>query len=284
MKAIHLVQIIPNEKLHIFHGYDEIIETIRWGLVQLGFTVSYSTERFERNCTNIIFGAQMLSLDDLEELPPNTVIYNLEQMADLKPEELPEGYRYCGEHFQIWDYSEFNMGTWNLFNAPKKPLHIPVAYAPILSRISKPKHQEIDVLFYGGTGGKRLAVFHELCTKMVKTVFVHGLYGKSRDELISNSKIIINLSQYSQYGIFEIARASYLLANSKAIVSDFSTTSKIESDIQNALVFCHAENIVQQCIALLEDDAARERIEKSGFDIMSQRDIRKILTDAVINL
>jgi len=284
MKKINLVHIILSDKYHIFHGYDEIIETISWGLVQLGFTVSYSTDRFEQNCINIIFGAQMLSIEDLESLPRNTIIYNLEQMHNVAPEALIEPYIYCAEHFQIWDYSEFNIGTWNYFNSEKKPIHVPIGYAPILSRIEKPKQQEIDVLFYGGPGGQRLAVFHNLCTSLVKTVFVHGLYGKTRDNLIANSKIVINISQYPAHGIFEIARASYLLANSKAIVSDFSENTKIESDIHTAIKFCKIEFIIQECLNLLADDTARNELERNGFDAISKRDIRQILKNATNHL
>lgn len=280
MKKIHLVHIIPNEKLHIFHGYREVIETIQWGLAQLGNEVSYAVNALDRagkDSINIVFGAQMLGLDVLQRLPANTVVYNLEQLSGARPEELADSLRFCGENFQIWDYSEFNMPTWNLIGSAKKPVHVPIGYAPILSRIVKPEKQEIDVLFYGGPGGERIQVFRDLCSKLVKTVFVHGLYGKSRDDLIANSKIVINVNQYQQFGIFEIARASYLLANSKAIVSDFSSTSKIEADIEKAILFCPVANIVQECLQLLDDDARRIALEQDGFNIMRARDIRKVL-------
>jgi hypothetical protein len=113
---------------------------------------------------------------------------------------------------------------------------------------------------------------------------VHGLYGKSRDDLISKSKIVLNINQYPRFGIFEIARASYLLANSKAIVSDVSSTSKIEPDIRDAIMFCALEQVVSQCLDLLDDDATRTRLENDGFKAISKRDIRMILQNTAINL
>jgi hypothetical protein len=282
MKRIHLVHVIPGKDLHIFHGYDEIIETIRWGLDHLGFEVTYAINRFEPGHTNVFFGAQMLALDALRRLPASTIIYNLEQISGLTPEQLRESYRYCGEHFQMWDYSEFNLPTWQSFNSARAPVHVPIGYAPILTRIEKPLTQEIDVLFYGGPGGQRLRIFGDLCARLVRTVFVHGLYGRSRDELIAKSRIVINVNQYPRYGIFEIARASYLLANSKAVVSDFSETSKIEPDIRDAVRFCGLDDIVQECVNLLDDDAARTNLEDRGFEIMSARDIRKALERVAI--
>jgi hypothetical protein len=284
MKRVHLVHIIPNDKLHIFHGYDEIIETIQWGLAQLGCEVTYAINQFEPRSMNIVFGAQMLGVEHLKRIPANSIIYNLEQATGLKPESLRDSYRYCAEHLQIWDYSELNLPTWERFASAKRPLHVPIGYAPILSRIPKPEKQEIDVLFYGGPGGERLRIFHDLCSKLVRTVFVHGLYGKSRDDLISKSKIVLNINQYPAFGVFEIARASYLLANSKAIVSDVSSTSKIESDIRDAIRFCALEQVVSQCLDLLDDDATRIRLENDGFKAISKRDIRMILQNTAITL
>ena len=195
-----------------------------------------------------------------------------------------ESYRYCAEHLQIWDYSEFNVPTWERFASAKRPLHVPIGYAPILSRIAKPEKQEIDVLFYGGPGGERLRIFHDLCSKLVRTVFAHGLYGKSRDDLISKSKIVLNINQHPRFGIFEIARASYLLANSKAIVSDVSSTSKIEPDIRDAIRFCALDELVSQCLDLLDDDATRARLENDDLKAIRQRDIRMILQKTAINL
>ena len=82
---MHLVHILPNDKLHIFHGYDEIIETLQWGLAQLGCEVTYAINHFEQQSTNIVFGAQMLGFEDLKRFPANSIIYNLEQVSGLKP-------------------------------------------------------------------------------------------------------------------------------------------------------------------------------------------------------
>ena len=205
-------------------------------------------------------------------------------MAGIRPEALRDSLRYCGEHLQIWDYSEFNMPSWRLFEAAREPLNVPIGYSPGLTRIPKSADQEIDVLFYGGPGGPRLRIFQELCSRLLKAVFVHGLYGASRDGLIAKSKLIVNINQYPQYGIFEIARASYLLANSKAVVSDCSSASKIERDIKDAVRFCPLDQVTRECMKLLEDDSARTRLEGEGFEIMRRRDIRKLLESAVARL
>lgn len=277
----HLTHIVPSPKLHIFFGYMEIIETVRWGLINLGHEATYAINQLRSDAVNIVFGAQMLRLPEVKALPPDTIVYNLEQMAGLKPEEVRETTRYCVDNFVLWDYSEFNLPTWTALN-PKFPVvHVPIGYAPILSRIEKPADQDIEVLFYGGPGGNRLRVFYDLCQKLVKAVFVHGLYGASRDGLVARSKLVLNINQYPRAGIIEMARVSYLLSNRKAVVSDYSSSSKIENGLSEAIVLAPIDRIVEECLRLLDDDASRVELEESGYRFMTARDVRRILAAAI---
>ena len=273
----HLTHIIPGPALHIFHGYKEIIETIQWGLAEHGHEVTYAINVLMPDAVNIVFGAQMLEVPILEGLPRNTVVYFLEPIAGLRPEQIRDSVRYCAENFSIWDYSEFNLATWKALNPQGTFRHVPIGYAPILTRIEKSEPQDIDVLFYGGPGGMRLQVFADLCQSLVKAVFVHGLYGASRDGLIARSKLVLNINQYPDTHVFEIARVSYLLANRKAVISDFSASSKIEATIAGALKFVPVDSMVGECLKLLADDAARTALEEAGFEIIRRRDIREIL-------
>lgn len=277
----HLTHIIPSERLHIFQGYSEIIETVHWGLANLGFEVTYAVNRFQPGAVNVVFGAQMLGVATLETFPRNTIVYNLEQIAGLAADAVPPGLRYCAAHFAVWDYSEFNLPTWRALE-PRVPVkHVPIGYAPVLTRIASAAEQDIEVLFYGGPGGNRLRIFHDLCHKLVRTVFVHGLYGKARDGLIARSKLVLNINQYSRTSVFEIARVSYLLANRKAVVSDFSPQSKLEPDIGSAVLLVATETLVDECVRLLADDARRARLEDAGFAFIRRRDIRTILGAAL---
>ncbi len=280
-RRFHLSHIVPHPRLHIFHGYKEVIDTIAWGLVQLGHEVTYDINKFRSDATNIVFGAQMLDLAMLNSLPADTIIYHLEQIADLNPDLMRDSMRYCAEHFEIWDYSEFNLPTWKSAHNQSNVRLVPIGYAPILSRIAKPINQDIEVLFYGGTGGNRLNIFADLCQKMVKTVFAHGLYGESRDNLIGRSKIVLNINQYSDSNIFEIARVSYLLANRKAVVSDFSEASKIEPDIRAAVDFKPSDQIVDECLRLLERPERIAELENRGLEMIRKRDIRISLAAAL---
>ena len=270
-----------NRAMHGLHGYKEVIETIQWGLQDIGRDVTVSENSLDSNKTNIVVGAQMLSDTDLRNLPRDTIVYNFEQIAGAIVNELKPEIRTVAECFQLWDYSEANVPTWNKLGTSRKVVHVPVGWAPILNRIEKRTPQDIDVLFYGLPSQLRLQVFHDLCRRGIKSLFACGIYGESRDELIARSRLVLNVNLYDRSRIFEIVRVSYLLANSKAVLADRQPGTFVEPDIENAVSFANPQQIPEACIALLDNDQARVELERRGRGIIETRHISPILLAAL---
>jgi hypothetical protein len=275
----HLAHIVPSKTFHGLNGYKEVIDTVQWGLQQLGHDAVYGLNTLSRTATNIIFGVQMLELEVLNGLPPETIIYNFEQQRGLTTEQLKPQTKLAAQRFQIWDYSEGNAAAWASIGA-KAVRVVPVGFAPILQRIPKPPVQDIDVLMYGLPGMDRLDAFHYLSASGMTTAFICGLYGKARDELIGRSKLIVNIGLYDRSKIFEVVRVSYLLANRKAVVADVDADTLIESDIRRSIVCSSGPQLVHDCLNLVADDAARNVVEEAGFENIQKRDIRVILERA----
>src|SRR5277367_6044638 len=135
MARFHLMHCV-HPKMHGLNGYKEVIESVHWGLTQIGHEVSYAVNRAEPDATNIIFGAQVLSIDFLKCLPPDTIVYHLEQLRDIDINQLRESVRYCAEQYKIWEYSPYNLECWKRLGVHHVQ-HVPVAYAPVLTRIPK---------------------------------------------------------------------------------------------------------------------------------------------------
>ena len=176
MAHFHLMHCIPNPRMHGLYGYKEVIETIAWGLEQLGHRVTYAINERAAGATNIVFGAQVMPVAALAELPPGTIIYNFEQLRDVAVERIRSEIRYYAQvpHFTIWDYSAANLPSWRALKRPDVKV-VPVGYAPILSRIPRAVRQDIDVLLYGMSGERRLQTFHGLSQLGLVTLFVSGL-------------------------------------------------------------------------------------------------------------
>ncbi len=267
-------------RMHGLKGYYEIIESIRWGLESLGHQVTYGANSYDESATNIIFGAQIIPIEDLQQLKSDTIIYNLEQIKGLTKDRVRPEMQFFAKAFTIWDYSEANLPVWNNLGCKEVKI-VPIGYAPILTRIEKPQEQDIDVLLYGLPGDKRLIAFNNLAVSDFITVFACGLYGQARDHLISRSKLILNVNRLDISRIFEIARVSYLLANKKAVISLVDPDTHIEEDIKSHLKFTNTNDFLKDCRYLIENDLERKKYEQSGFDIFSKRDIREVLANAL---
>jgi hypothetical protein len=278
----HIVPATSNfSMVHGLYGYREVIETLQWGLRDLGYDVTISENQLDGTRINIVLGAQMLAEADLERLPDRTIVYNFEQIgganvADLRPE-----IRTVGERFRIWEYSQGNLATWEKIGPARPIIHVPVGWAPVLIRIRKPPRQDVDALIYGTPGPLRLQVFHDLCHHGMTCLFVCGMYGEARDQLIARSKLVLNLNVNDRSRIFEIVRVSYLLANSKAIVADLRVGTFVEPDIKAAVAFCKPEQILATCAELLESEGTRSELEDRGREVMERRHISPILASAL---
>ena len=137
------------------------------------------------------------------------------------------------------------------------------------------------MLIYGSPGQDRLGAFHYLSQSGLTTVFVCGLYGKGRDDLIGRSKLVVNINLYDRSKIFEVVRVSYLLANRKAVVADIDADTLIDADMRSAIKVTVGPELVRDCQNLVADDAARAALEEAGFAAIEKRDIRTILQRAL---
>jgi hypothetical protein len=285
MTHFNIVHVLPDGYRNL-RAYHEVIESIRWGLQELGHDATYSVNMLCPNARNILFGGQ-LAPDLVLDSPEGTIYYNLEQITG-NPQWCPTDphplTRFVSSRLHIWDYSGANIASWNRLDPTHRVKHVPIGYAPLLTRIEDAENQDIDVLIYGSAGDRRLAVFASICNlgnAGVSTVFASGLFGPGRDNLIARSKIVLNINHLTHGKIFEIVRASYLMANSKAIVADFSPDTYIEGDIAAGVMFVPMEQIAETCCHLLADDTRRLQLARQGFGCISQRDIRVFLAAAL---
>lgn len=282
MSRYHLALIVPEPRMH-GKAFLEVMDTLTWGLEQLGHRVTRGVNSFQKDATNLVFGAQMLPIEAQKDLPSDTIIYNFDPLRNLSLRDhdiKPEVLHYVA-NFRIWEYSQGNMESWKALSPKHEVRYVPVGFAPLLCRIAKPSVQDIDVLLYGTTGQERLQILHELSHRGFTAVYAAGLFGNARDELIGRAKIVLNINYNNFAKIFEVVRVSYLFANRKAVVADESADSFIDPDLRPGVKLALLSQIVDTCKLLLENDAERMRLEETGFAVIKQRDIVRILTEAL---
>jgi len=273
MARYRIVVVRPQGYVHS-SCFLEVAEGIRSGLRSLGHEAELGENQVDPAATNILFGAHLLNEEEVGGLAGSTIIYNLEQLGSGA---LPSWYMGLASRLQIWDYSPVNLERWRQVSFVSPPVLAEIGFAPELRRIPVAEAQDIDVLFYGSVTERRLHVLRQLEASGVKTHCAFGIYGRERDLLIGRSKVVLNLHAYGQE-IFEIVRASYLLANAKAVVAEASSDM---GELADAMLVCRYDGLVEGCLALLKNDAERQALEARGFRAFSARSQARILLGVV---
>jgi SAM-dependent methyltransferase len=276
MSRFQITLVRPEGFLHT-EAFREVAETLQFGLRSIGHTAQIQENVLDPGATNLLLGSHLLSPADALMLPPDSILYNLEQLGGPS---LPERYYELAVRHRIWDYSLKNIETWNVMKCAYPPVHVPLGYVPELSRIPASRAQDIDVLFYGSLNDRRIRVVKQLEDAGVKVHTVFGVYGAERDRLIARSKIILNVNFYNTK-IFEMVRVSYLLANSKAVVTECCSGTEVEPGLADSLLVCPYDSLVNGCLSLLQDEEKRQRLETRGFQWFSQRKESEIVSKAL---
>jgi hypothetical protein len=270
----YVVSVTKHEGYEHTECFREIAETLQFGLRSLGHEAQIQNNLVDPSATNIILGAHLLEPHEEKKLPTGSIVYNLEQLegATISPM-----YLHLAKKFQIWDNSPLNMPRWNEIGCAFPPHLVEVGYVPELRRIVSRPEQDIDVLFYGSLNDHRSSVLRKLRETNVKVHAVSGVYGRERDELIARSKIVLNLDNRDTK-IFKIVRVSYLLTNSKAVVSEPSPDMGGYCD---AVAVFSAEALVEGCLDLLRNDEKRRQLERRGFEYFAGRGEAAILAQVI---
>src|SRR5438046_2494890 len=169
--AFHVCHLMPPGRAYFgLQAYNEIAETLVWALRELGHDATYSLHGTRAEAVNVVLGAQMLAPEQLRELPARTVIYNLEQMARQKTEELRPVLRDIAVRFPVWEFSEANLPMWRALGARSVEV-VKIGWAPVLERIVPAEPQDIEVLMYGAPSGERLKLLESLSWAGLRTIF-----------------------------------------------------------------------------------------------------------------
>ncbi|MEO5346840.1 MAG: hypothetical protein H7834_10750 [Magnetococcus sp. YQC-9] len=271
-----VVLIAPPDYAHA-EALREVVETVHYGLLSLGHTSTTAINDFDPAARNILIGGNLMPRNWIDRVPPDTILYNLEQWNSswIGNEVLPALMARC----ETWDYDAHNLTRLREAGLVRTGRHVPIGYVPELTRIPQVP-ETIDVLFYGSLNARRQQILVALEKAGLAVQLLFGQYGPTRDAVIARSKIVINIHFYDTK-IFEIARISYLLANAKAVVTEKDPETRIDPDLSAGMAAVPYEKLIETCIELIRDTPRRQAMAREGFNRFSQRPERDILRQAL---
>lgn len=235
-------------------AFDELAALICLGLRDLGLAADVHANHIDPDARTILLGCHLLEEGMMARFRPDTIVLNTEQVAETASGWQDRLFAWVGR-FECWDYSAGNIPLLRERTAMPVRL-LPIGGHPGLRRIAPAARQDIDVLFYGSPSARRDEVLDAIEAAGARVERMFGVYGAERDAVIARSRIVLNVHRADVH-LFEVVRVFYLLINGCAVVAEVNDTTVIEPAYRNAVCAVPFDGIVQACLGLLADEAAR---------------------------
>lgn len=253
-------------------AFAEVAETVHLALQALGHDSVLSTRLDNRRRRHIVFGPHLL-VRSPQALPPDSILYNLEQLGAGGPWDTP-AYRALLRAHTVWDYAPSNIAV--LAADGIAAAHLPIGWMPHMRRIAEAPLRDVDVLFYGSVYERREPVLKALQARGLRLQMLFNVYGAERDAWIARSRIVLNFHGYDAC-LFEAVRVSWLLGNGACVLSERGSDPGLEADYREAVEFVEHAHLVEACAALLADPARQQQLREAGPRLMQRLDLRPAL-------
>jgi SAM-dependent methyltransferase len=251
--------------------FDDSILPMYYALRRLGYKVEIRRDSMNPASLNICYGSNYDPLGQWTPLPANSVIVNLEQLTSPGyPWLKNEAYFELLSRHEVWDFSRQNIEY--LAGRGLVAAFLPQGYVPEMTRLKPGAIENQDVLFYGALTPRRRAVLAELTAKGVRVNCLTRAYGARRDQAIYTAKLFLNI-HHSVPASLEVVRLGYILANSRAVVSELNPDTYHYPELAGACAFSPYDGLAETTLELLKDADRRGRQARQGFEAFSALDL-----------
>jgi len=161
--------------------------------------------------------------------------------------------RIAASAMAIWHLCEQEVDNYQRYFSKVKVAYLPHAFVDNYRSVSHlpDEEKDIDFLFTGTLTDYRKVLLASLQNKGYKVESMHALTAPfHRDDLISRSKIALNLKQYAQWLYPSPSRFFYHIANESCVVSE---AGEFECDIQRYVDTCAEANFTSFCEQILHE-------------------------------
>lgn len=253
-------------------AFAEVGETLHHALLALGHDSVLSTRLDNRRRRHIVLGPHLLPRAP-QPLPPDSILYNLEQLGRGGHWDTP-AYRALLRAHTVWDYAPSNIEA--LARDGIAAEHLPIGWMPQMRRIAEAPLRDVDVLFYGSLFGRREPVLKALQASGRTVRILFNVYGAERDDWIARSRVVLNFHGYEAC-LFEAVRVSWLLGNGACVLAEYGADAALEHDYREAVEFVAYEQLVEACLRLLDSPERQQQLREAGPALMQRLYLRPAL-------
>jgi hypothetical protein len=218
----------------------EAVDYLHAELRRCGYQARTSCNALDVDAYNVMVCGHLLSMEDLARLPPDTIIFNSEQLVEHNGRHFASGvYRILLARHHVWDYSPVNLTHITHDRASV----IPFLYCDQLARTSWRHTPGNSFLFYGSLTPYRRRLLQRLRDLGLELTVVVGEYGAARDRRLFECRAVLNLHKTEDRRLFEPIRCFYPLINGIPVISE-ETTDPGADLFRDSMVFLqHLEEL-----------------------------------------
>jgi hypothetical protein len=277
MRRFNLLVVQPEDYVN-YAPFLGVARAMSFALRRLGYEVRLTGNEFLRDATNMVFGAHHLAADLAADLPPDTILYNTEQ---LRPDgALVEALHPFTSRFAVWEPDLGNVEAWRALGLGGRVRYLQPGYVPESSTVDVTTPTDIDVLFFGKVNPRRMVVLDGVVRAGIRLHVADGIYLADRDALVARAKIVLNVHAADDSSL-EMARVAYALANRRALVTELGRGARLDADLSDGVLAGPTSALADLCRALVVDDGRRVALAERGFQAFSRRDLVATVRNAL---
>ena len=268
------------------HLFDDLALSVAASLSDLGHECVMTVNEMLPDVINILIGSIIFDEVLTSRTSPHPyIVYQLEILDDVLGhlKNYPNYLSFLSKALMVWDYSPKNF-SYLQAKGLKNLAYIPPGYHSVCEKFSRHDSQhDFDFLFIGSLSPRRELFLETLARRGHRVGAItqsNGAFGSKRDQLIANSKIIVNVHCFDNLDVLETVRISYLLTNHAVVISEVSD----HDPYQGAVGYAKYEELVNYCHALLASGKSLEKFSEDGYAAIKKIDMQSSLKSALLSV
>ncbi|QWE08780.1 hypothetical protein [Polynucleobacter ibericus] len=283
MPTFNVCKIAINDFHHLF---DDVALSVAASLRDLGYECSMTVNDMRPDAINILIGSIMFN-DMLisSQLTQPYIVYQMEILDDHQGhlKNYPKYLDFLSRALSVWDYSPKNF-KYLKSKGLKNLAYVPPGYHAVCEKFSwRESPHEFDFLFIGSLSQRRSEFLTSLINKGYRVGAItenNDAFGEMRDQVIANSKIIVNVHCFDDLDILETVRLSYLLTNHAVVISEASD----HDPYQGAVGYAPYAELVDYCGKVLEEGENLRQRSSNGYAAMRAIDMTSSIRAALLQI
>ncbi len=283
MPTFNVCKIAINDFHHLF---DDVALSVAASLRDLGYECSMTVNEMRADAINILIGSIMFN-DALisSHLNKPYIVYQMEILDDHQGhlKNYPKYLDFLSRALSVWDYSPKNF-EYLKSKGLKNLSYVPPGYHPACENFSwQESPHEFDFLFIGSLSPRRSEFLQSLINTGYRVGAItqnNGAFGENRDQVIANSKIIVNVHCFDDLDVLETVRISYLLSNHAVVISEASD----HDPYHGAVGYAPYSELVDYCCKVLEDAQNLKARSINGYAAIRAIDMASLIKAALLQV